>query len=225
MTGTYASFKGKLKAGDRVRHNHQSWSAEAEVLGVYEEFFRTTEGHFVWTWDTATLELLSPSPRVVSLDNLEPGDEVQNVDGYKRRILDVGKKTGVYMVTSPYYGDQKPAEEMHDIYSPEELRVNQYRPVQPAPSPALIGVDIGSKDGDRSAYVYGTHNPDGTTTIDRVETASAPAEKEEEWWEDEKYHQFQELTVDYPMPNIEAIVTEAKRRGAEDALKNLNGSV
>lgn len=64
MTNTYASFKGKLKVGNRVRHNHQRWNAEAEVLEIDEEWFRTTEGCFLWTWDTGTLELLSPSPHV-----------------------------------------------------------------------------------------------------------------------------------------------------------------
>lgn len=130
MTGKYIDFKGKLKVGDRVRHNHQSWNAEAEVLEVDEEWFRTTEGCFLWTWDTGTLELLSPSPRVVTLEDLQPGDEVEGGYVGLSIVIDVAKNGRIVFLESK---SNPGTFAMHSI---EQMRVAGYKPVQPASTPA-----------------------------------------------------------------------------------------
>lgn len=223
MTGKYSDFKGKLKVGDRVRHNHQSWNAEAEVLEVDEEWFRTTEGCFLWTWDTGTLELLSPPPRVVTLETLEPGDELSCQLGattLHRRVIDIGKRTGVAVVRW-IYGSEEDAPDI--ALTVKELRSQGFKPVQPVstPAPAMGG------EFRNVTFHEGPMSREQFEKLAKEWLEHAPAEKKEEWWYDKHLiglygAMFECGDYEGLIEKIRLIVSEAKRRGAEEAWKELS---
>lgn len=116
MTGTYASFKGKLKVGDRVKINGYRF----EVERIAESYFKLWGHEKVLFWhDTGTLELLSPSPRVVT----EP-IEADDVDAdFKRMFTDFIDR---------YVNDLQRLNTKLD----EALKRMDAEPVQPASPPA-----------------------------------------------------------------------------------------
>lgn len=77
MTGTYASFKGKLKVGDRVRQVGLQWADAATIAELSSFGFVTEYGFFPWE-TKGTLELLSPPAPV------EKEEEWWNDDRYSR---------------------------------------------------------------------------------------------------------------------------------------------
>lgn len=74
MIGPYSQFKGKLKAGDRVRVEYGGRTSLGEVNETSESGFTVRENmdewrcveRFIFWTSEGTLELLSPSPRVVT---------------------------------------------------------------------------------------------------------------------------------------------------------------
>lgn len=74
MIGPYSQFKGKLKVGDRVRVEYGGRTSLGEVNETSESGFTVRENmdewrcveRFIFWTSEGTLELLSPSPRVVT---------------------------------------------------------------------------------------------------------------------------------------------------------------
>lgn len=192
MIGPYSQFKGKLKVGDRVRVN----SEEACTITSVDDrgfSYRCGDTDFYKVW--GTLELLSPSPRVVTLETLEPGDEVEKDVGgvmVRRRILDATKANGWLISSRPYNEKDglRDSDRGAEVVTPYYLLNTDYKPVQPASPPA-------------------------------------PAEKEEEWWEDGKYWEFDVDDEGMGM-NVALhldMIAEAKRMGAEEAWKEMKAMV
>lgn len=172
MTGPYLSFKGKLKVGDRVKL--RTCTSTYEVTSFDDSGFSVKRvstpriGNLGYEWigwkAGGTLELLSPSPRVVTL---KVGDEV-SLKGVVWALHDSEGKS----VQVKAFGEY--------IDMPSESAL----PVQTASPPA-------------------------------------PEEKEEEWWKGYA-HSSSNLDIDdyawsANREEVEAIVAEAKRRGADGA--------
>lgn len=186
MTGKYIDFKGKLKVGDRVRVNSEE---ACTITSVDDRGFgyRCGDTDFYKVW--GTLELLSPSPRVISLETLEPGDEVERMfqgEKYLATCLDVSKNGIVkHMEETRTEGQERAAIYTGDVAwstTARKMGFDGWQPVQPASPPA-------------------------------------PAEKEEEWWEDRKKFWKEDRHLggpECPTPLFEKIIAEAKRRGAEE---------
>lgn len=203
MTGSYASFKGKLKVGDRVRVGEDQ--ALETVLSVDDRGFETTfsdigkHARQYWTWgyEDSKLELLTPSPRVVTLENLEPGDEVEEKGGFIRTVLCVIENKIVYL--SDWY---KRDDERSKVFTyeakmsygcavtPAQMMLNGWKVCQPAqPSPSLVETE----EADKS------------------------------WWYDKRFWHEDPEGVNQPL--VAYIVREAERRGAEKAWKEAKESV
>lgn len=138
MTGKYIDFKGKLKVGDRVRVNSEE---ACTITSVDDRGFgyRCGDTDFYKVW--GTLELLSPSPRVVTLETLEPGDEVEKDVGgvmVRRRILDATKANGWLISSRPYNEKDglRDSDRGAEVVTPYYLLNTDYKPVQPASPPA-----------------------------------------------------------------------------------------
>lgn len=136
MKGKYIDFKGKLKAGDRVKDttNTPAEPQVGTVNYVTKEYFRFSlddGSQRVRVWESpGTLELLSPSPRVVTLENLEPGDVVAMDNGDLRQlVVDRSKVLGL-VVTRPEDGDER----AYDVWDMEHLKAEGFVPVQSTPS-------------------------------------------------------------------------------------------
>lgn len=171
MTGTYASFKGKLKVGDRVRVEYGGRTSLGEVNETSESGFTVRENmdewrcveRFIFWTSEGTLELLSPSPRVVTDTEAPSLPLIAKFTVKARGSVDYNN---IIKMTNP-------------------------------------------TDKDVYSMVWDASPP-------------APAEKEEEWWEE--YTQLLHfadgsLEENVHVKDIPKIVTEAKRRGAEEAWK------
>ncbi len=189
MTGKYIDFKGKLKVGDRVRVNSEE---ACTITSVDDRGFgyRCGDTDFYKVW--GTLELLSPSPRVVTLETLEPGDEVSSGSQFFYTVLH--KITDNIVILSEWYERENESSILARSYGSTvtvaQMVDNKWQPIQPASPPA-------------------------------------PAEKEEEWWEDGKYWEFDVDDEGMGM-NVALhldMIAEAKRMGAEEAWKEMKAMV
>ena len=142
MIGTYASFKGKLKVGDRVRVEYGGRTSLGEVNETSESGFTVRENmdewrcveRFIFWTSEGTLELLSPSLRVVTLETLEPGDEVRTssskLDKNVYTCADVSKNGKVVFLADPDH-EVEPF-----VRIVKDLADAGWQPVQPASPPA-----------------------------------------------------------------------------------------
>lgn len=159
MIGTYASFKGKLKVGDRVRFGKD---LESVITRFDDKYFYTPLTIRSWS-EEGTLELLSPSQRVVTDTEAPSLPLIAKFTVKARGSVDY---SNIIKMTNP-------------------------------------------TDKDVYAMVWDASPP-------------APAEKEEEWWN--KYVYRVRETYDFygvPRDGVEKLVIEAKRRGAEEAWKEM----
>lgn len=171
MTGKYIDFKGKLKVGDRVRlqgtivpniDGTRSWVDVDIGKGCRHTFH---------VFDESVLEFLSPSPRVISLETLEPGDEVERMfqgEKYLATCLDVSKNGIVkHMEETRTEGQERAAIYTGDVAwstTARKMGFDGWQPVQPAspPAPAEKEEELLRKSNDamqRLLNVYG--NPAG----------------------------------------------------------------
>lgn len=132
--------------------------------------------------DVGTLELLTPSSRVVTLEGLQAGDVCTYKKGDEfRQCLGSSDEGRVKFMSGRYtlaYQDRK--DKFGCALTVGDMKELGYVPVQPSPS---------------------------------------PVERGEEWWNDEGYLSFKEITVSYPMPDIPKIVVEAVRRGEQRGIE------
>lgn len=172
MIGPYSQFKGKLKVGDRVRVEYGGRTSLGEVNETSESGFTVRENmdewrcveRFIFWTSEGTLELLSPSPRVVT-DTEAPS--LPLIAKFTVKAKGSVDYNNIIKMTNP-------------------------------------------TDKDVYAMVWDASPP-------------APAEKEEEWWNDSEYHEVIDLyraddtSADvYDMPKI---IAEAMKRGAEEERK------
>lgn len=205
MTGTYASFKGKLKVGDRVRIGE---ARTARIVNVNDEGFSYKEEEVVNGWEAGgstywseymAMELLSPSPRVVTDTEAPSLPLIAKFTVKARGSVDYNN---IIKMTNP---------------TDKDVYAMVWDASPPATAEAAFS-NVRCYDGPMSREQF------EKILKDSIERKPAPAEKEEEWWMEHDPSDcigFSEgqLCCLEKKEIMEPIIAEAKCRGAEEAWK------